>query len=324
MHESVSAASWSNWKVVTLDSIDKAILQYLDANCRISYRALARKTGLSPNAAKYRIARLIDEGVIFRFVVEYTLEMIDASHFMALVETDGTENLRQFVSHIGEQPMVYHVNVLGSMKGGAYLVTGQSMGDHKLAELGAFLRGLDEVQAVELHTMLPTDLLQGRKPEFSRMHLKVLNCLCEDARMQISKIAEITGMAPKTVRRAIKEIVNSGGVNFATRSDLAAGGFVDAFVRIHWNDKMISADELIKWLQDKYPIDFWYPWVSATESMLYADILAGSLLEVEQIANGIRSAPFVESTATLIATSNVLFEKLTEIRLREMLDDVGV
>ncbi|MHA2143527.1 MAG: winged helix-turn-helix transcriptional regulator [Candidatus Thorarchaeota archaeon] len=310
--------------MVTLDSIDKAILLYLDANCRISYRALARKTGLSPNAARNRIVRLIDEGVIIRFVIEYTLEMIDASHFMALVNTDGTENLQQFVLQIGEQPMVYHVNVLGNMRGGAYLVTGQSIGDHRLAEFGAYLRALNEVQSVELHTMLPTDLLQGRKVEFSRVQLKVLNCLCEDARMQITEIAEMTGMAPKTVRRAIKEIADSGGVIFTMRSNLAAGGFVDAFVRIHWNDKMISADELIKWLQDEYPTDFWYPWVSATESMLYADILAGSLLEVEQIANGIRSAPFVKSTATLIATSNVLFEKLTERRLREILDAEGV
>jgi DNA-binding Lrp family transcriptional regulator len=306
----------------TLDKIDKAILFDLAINCRISYRSLARKTGLSPNGVKYRIERLVEEGVIIRFVVDFSLNMIDADHYLAFVLTDGTESIQEFVSFIGESPMVNNVNVLGSVDGGAYLVYGYYLGSIMLAELGAFLRGFDEVQDVELHTLILID--EGSRFEFSKLHLKILKCLSKDARMQINEIAQMTGMAPKTVRRGLKELSDSQGVRFTTRFDLAAGGLVDAFVRINWNDTMISADELVQWLRDEYPLKFWYQYISATDSIMWADIVVGSLLEVEQISSRIRSAPFVRSTATIIASSNVLFEKLTEIKLKEMLENADL
>ncbi|MHA2143660.1 MAG: Lrp/AsnC family transcriptional regulator [Candidatus Thorarchaeota archaeon] len=61
---------------VTLDKIDKDILRHLfRVNCRASYRSLARKFGLSPNTAKNRVAKMIEQGVILKFQVSLNAEM---------------------------------------------------------------------------------------------------------------------------------------------------------------------------------------------------------------------------------------------------------
>lgn len=308
--------------VVTLDRIDRIIVNEMYLNCRASYRYLAQKTGLSPNAAKNRLARLIEGGLLSRPVVNLRLEMIDAEYAIAIVYTDGTENSREFVSQIGEIPMVWNVSALVSVNGGAYLVWSQFSGSVMQAELGALLRGLAEVQEVELYTVLK--IAQGNKVEFSKIQLRVLRCLIQDPRMQISELAQMTGMAPKTVRRALKELTDSGALWFSYRFNPAAAGLVDAFVRINWIEKMISADELIQWLNTEFSEDLWYPWVSTSNTVMFADFVVESLLKVEQISNHIREAPFVKSTSPLVATSNKLFEKLTETRLKAILDSADI
>ncbi|MHA2193146.1 MAG: Lrp/AsnC family transcriptional regulator, partial [Candidatus Thorarchaeota archaeon] len=76
-----------------MDEIDMAILREMNTNCKASYRALARKTGLSPNAARNRITRLLDDGVITRFAIKLSVAMADADGFLAFVLTDGTESV---------------------------------------------------------------------------------------------------------------------------------------------------------------------------------------------------------------------------------------
>ena len=207
-----------------LDEIDIAILREMNTNCRASYRALAQKTGLSPNAVKHRLAKLVDDGVIARFAIKLSVEMAGFDCFLAFVLTDGTEKISDFTSIIGEMPMVYHVSALACLSGGAYLLAGEYSGPVMLAELGAFLRGLEQVQSVELHTMLTTDLHAGHKTEFSKSQLKVLRCLIQDPRMKISEISQMAGLTPKTVRRSLKELIESGGVHFSSSFDMAAGG----------------------------------------------------------------------------------------------------
>jgi DNA-binding Lrp family transcriptional regulator len=307
-----------------LDEIDMAILREMNTNCRASYRALARKTGLSPNAARNRITRLLDDGVITRFAIKLSVAMADADGFLAFVLTDGTESVPDFVTHMGESPMVYHASALACVSGGAYLLAGEYSGSVMQAELGSFLRSLEQVQQVELHTMLTTDLELGRKTEFSKSHLKILRCLIKNPRMPISEISQMSGLSPKTVRRLLKQLLDGGGVHFSASFDMAAGGFLDVFIRINWNEKMISADELAQWLQKEYPVEFWAPWSSTSEAVMFADFLVKNHQEAEQISNQIREAPFVTSTTMLLSFTGAKFPYFTELRLKEILDEAGV
>ncbi|GIM45131.1 putative HTH-type transcriptional regulator YwrC [Collibacillus ludicampi] len=54
---------------MTLDEIDRSILEALHENSRISYTDLGKQIGLSRVAVQSRISALIEEGVIERFTV---------------------------------------------------------------------------------------------------------------------------------------------------------------------------------------------------------------------------------------------------------------
>ena len=104
-----------------MDLVDKTIITEISHNCRISYESLSRKTGLSANAVKNRVTALLDNGTISRFAVSLNAAMISAEYFMALVITDGTEDIDEFVKRMGDSPMVGHISLLASEIGRAHV-----------------------------------------------------------------------------------------------------------------------------------------------------------------------------------------------------------
>ena len=305
-----------------LDTIDRTILTRLCKNCRVSYESLARETGMSPNAVKNRVTNLIDSGVVSRFRVSLSHDMIGTEYHQGIVQTDGSEDIDNFVSRLGENPMIGHVSTLATVTGGAYLVWGEYIGLNKLHELSRFLRGQPEVLRAEIHP-LTFDYPSGRM-KLEKLHLRVLRCFIDDPRMHISDIAERCGIAPRTARRALREMEENNAVWFAARPDLAAGGLVNIHVRLTWDEKKTNAAKITKWLRSKYPVEFWDPWVSAVEPVLYAEFAVADLKEAESVSIRLRKIRHVTVTGTLVSYSSTKFARLGETMLLEILEDAGV
>lgn len=310
---------------VTLDKIGKDILRELfRGNCRASYRSLARKVNLSPNAVKNRVTKMIEQGVILKFQVSLNYEMTGIELVFGLVYTFGTENSEDFVSHIGNSPLIHWVSTLSTTEGGAYFFLGGCKGANQLAELGSMLRGFDHVQKVELHMAFRPMPWKASKVDFTKAQLKVIRCLQQDARMKIEEIASRTGMAAKTVRRILREVESGKGLYYHCRTDYLAGGVVDATLRIEWDDKITSIDEMFHWVKQEYSDDLWILLISSSEPVMFACFMLDSVLEMGPISNRIRAAPFVKSTTPLIAIETGSFEDQKDIMLRDMLDEAGV
>jgi DNA-binding Lrp family transcriptional regulator len=205
------------------------------------------------------------------------------------------------------------------VKGGAYLLWGEFIGTEMLHELSTFLRNLEEVEDVDLYVVLTEN--ESFEGEFSNLHLKVLSVLRTNPLMPTSEIAQKTKISPKTVRRALREIREGGRVKFIARPDLAAGSLVNIHIRIHWNEKMISLQKLLDWLVEKYPIEFWSPYASATEPMMIAEFVVKDLQEAERISSEFQQAEFIESSTTMVAYSSAKFPYLSQIKLEELLDE---
>jgi DNA-binding Lrp family transcriptional regulator len=302
-----------------MDSIDKSIFIELCGNCRVSYESLARKTGLSPTAVKNRVNNLIESGFVSQFKVILNHKYMDAEDFQAIVITDGTERIEELVNTIGINPMVGHISTMASVNGGAYLVWGQYEGSEMLYELGSFLRGSPEVQTVEFHPLrklVSKDAIL--EVEFSKLQRRVLSALLKDPRMLMSDIAQETGLSPKSVRRALREVMDDDFVYFRARPDLAAGGLVNLNLKIEWDEKKKTIEDLNKWLRNEYPLEFWDPFVSALEPIVFAEFMVDDLHEAESISRRIRELPYVKSTTTLVSYSSAKFPYIAEIKLREM------
>ena len=289
-------------------------------NCRISYQDLARKTGLSATAVKNRVTALLDIGAISRFSISLNAAMINAEHFLAVVITDGTEDIDEFVGMMGANPMVGHISLLASAGGSAYLFWGQYIGSTMLSQLRTFLHEPPEVVNVELHTIL---WKIGKKMNLAKLHLRILAVLKKNPRALINDIANETDLAPKTVRRALRELMEGDGIQFSSRPDMAAGKLVNFYVRFEWDEDETKLEDVVKWLQEKYALELWDPTISATEPIIFAEFVVENLHEAEKIARDIRSVEFVKSTATLVSYSNLKFTYLAETMLDDLIREAG-
>jgi DNA-binding Lrp family transcriptional regulator len=54
---------------ISVDKIDLHIMSSLHANCRTPYRTIASTLGISANAVKTRVNKMVPKGIIQKFVV---------------------------------------------------------------------------------------------------------------------------------------------------------------------------------------------------------------------------------------------------------------
>mgnify|MGYP001567171561 FL=1 len=59
--------------VRNLDKIDRKILLELDTKARSSFNEIAKKLGIGKNNVQYRVKRLMEDGIIKKFVTQFSL-----------------------------------------------------------------------------------------------------------------------------------------------------------------------------------------------------------------------------------------------------------
>jgi len=307
--------------VKLVDIIDKKLLLELDVNCRVSFEDLSRKLNITSNAVKKRFDKLEESGVIDEFSVAFKPAMTGAEYLIAEVRTDGSENEEMLIDQIGLNDMTVQVGLLVGGEGRSYMVHAEYIGSEGLSELGRFLRGLDGVKSVDLHTMV-TD--PGRKTELTKLHLRILRHLLDDPRMMISELAKRSGLTARRVRKLLAELIESRSFWFSVRWNLSAGESTEFYVRLEYDQSVTSPEEIDKWLGSEYEMEYWYSYVSAMEPVLFAKFVTEHFRDAELITRNITSVDFAKSTRTLICYPVKKFSRLGQIKLQEMLAEAGL
>ena len=286
-----------------LDALDKAILNGLGLNCRVSYQTLAKQNGVTATAVKKRIDRLLETGVIVTFTAELNLAMIDADYLLILVYTDGQHDDGKLADEIGQNQMVSEVGVLS----GSMIIAFASYRDAKdLAELRSFLMSMDGVTKVEMHTLL---FPRGKKMELKHLHIKILRCLVDDPRMPVTEIADRTRLAARTVTRGINEILEGEGVRISLRWNLNAADCITFLMKIEWDESRANLGDVLG---------------CASENMMFAAFVVETLKDMSRIGNEIRICPFIISHAALLGEPSKSYPDIRRYKLEEILESKGV
>jgi DNA-binding Lrp family transcriptional regulator len=302
-----------------LDSIDKRIIFALDQDCRLSYQAVADKIGLTANAAKKRIAKLVESGIIDQFLVTPSFAMLEADLVLAIVQTDGTEYQEDLIETIGSNPSVIQVSSVACGMGGLYTVFSALGGSKALLEFGSQIRKLDSVTDVDIHVLLYP---KGKKVKLSKTQKTVLRYLVENTRATIVDVAKATGMTARRARRAIEDLNEGEGVEFRVLWNLGIGGLTEVLLKIAWDEKSTTASEIAQWLQDNFPDEFWSPFISAVAPIIFARFVVSEIETAETISRTIRRAPFVDSVTSLVLYSNNIFEWPGTVELKKLLESL--
>jgi len=304
-----------------MDEIDKRIILELDENCRTSYESMARKFGITANAIKKRVSRLLESGLIHRFMVGLTLEMVRAELVIVLVQTDGTEFAEDFVNEISESIDVMQVSPVACGIGSLYCLFAFVTGPKGVLELGARLRAMESTTNVEIHILVYP---KGKKMKLSKTHLRVLRVLLDDPRMSISDISKRVNLTARRIRRSLRELQDGGAVHLSVFWSLGSGDLTEVLMRIEWDPAASSVEEIVEWLRAEYQLEFWSPFISATSPTIFARFVVKQLERADEIMRTIKRAPFAKKVSALVFFSTEVFEWPGTQKLRDLLDEEGV
>ena len=284
----------------------------------MSYQALADKFGITANAVRGRILRMMEIGIIDSFIVCLSMEMIDSDVMFALVHTDGTEDIEEFIARLGHNPMVFLVGFLASTEGNVYHLVAQYIKSEGLNKISSFIRTNREVTRVDVYPILYP---RGGKTKLTKADLKVLKVLIEDARMPIIEIAHRTGFTSRRVRRILDHFLETDSIWTAVRWNLNASDYIQFMMRITFDERLIQVDELVTWFKESYPRKYWDAYIVTTSPEIFVEFVVDNLRDIEQILRSMKKAPFIKSASPLVRFSESKFPWLGELYLRNMISE---
>ena len=301
-----------------IDQTDKQILSILAGNCRTPYREIANTLEMSATAIKNRVDDMVANGVITDFIVRFSAAMIDAEVVIVWLKTDNTENREQFVSEIAVNRGVMQI---APLYGGEYMVAAEYTSSLELAALADTIKSNTHVSSTEMHTLL---FQRGKKTRLTNLQLRVLKALLKDARMLITDIARETGLTVRLVRKTLRELKESEAIDFCLRWRLNVGGRVTFILKLRWNPKQASRDEIIGVLLKNYQDKFWEILPSASDPVLIAAATVDTLNHVDTISSEIRLYPAMEYSEAFIYRPPYNYKGLRRLCLEEAVQAAGV
>jgi DNA-binding Lrp family transcriptional regulator len=292
------------------------IILDLVRNCRQSYQSIAKKNGSTLNTIKKRVQKYLDDGII-EFSLEPQLANFDGDWAMAIISTEGTEDIEKFIDHLGKHDMI---NEVGVLSGGGYIIFATYAGREGLSELAKFLRTSDHVKDVELHQVA---IEKGKKVEFSRSELNILRCLFNEPRMRLSSLAGCTGYSAKTVRRGLQRIIENNGVWFTLRLRLNAGDSISFLARIEWDERKVEMQDILAWLNDEFPVSYWIPLISVSQPVMFCSFVVDHAKDIKPIVERIKSRNFVKSVISIMGSESYSFPDIRRQWLEKKFLELG-
>ena len=296
-----------------LDSVDIGILRALEKDCRVSYQELGRELGMTANAVKKRMNRLVESGTIHYYAVYLDYAMADVVSYIALIQTQGKHREREILAEIVEDSHVYSVGMLSD---GGCIIFAQYDRSEAPGVFEEFLRSIGGVRDIEVHRELSSE---GSVVEFSPLQVRVLRCLLEDARMPTTEIAARTGLTPRRVRRLLSQLKEGGGLRFVARVNLNVDPGVTYYAQIRWDEKKTDQNTVMRWLEKEFPGKYYDSHVSASAPMMLSVFVIEHLRDAETLSRQICLNPVIASVQTLFPFPAKKKPRLQRTRLEELL-----
>jgi DNA-binding Lrp family transcriptional regulator len=198
-----------------VDNIDLHIIRLLGRNSRTPYRNIASAVGITPNAAKERINKMISNGVIrsFGVLINPAIFGHEKECFLILKNIDKT---------IKEQDLFKKISLLGDI-----FAYAKQLDEAAMFVLSVRAGAEDKIEILtDLLKPATVESIFGRyKPVTMRIHssdLEIMKCLLSDPRMSVEDIAKETSLSTKTVARRLEKMIENHILQFTILVDLSS------------------------------------------------------------------------------------------------------
>ncbi|MHA1908795.1 MAG: winged helix-turn-helix transcriptional regulator [Candidatus Thorarchaeota archaeon] len=300
-----------------MDSIDRGLLIDLRRNCRITLKELSERHNVTSNAIRKRIASLEKKGVIRKYLIELSRGMVNSDRAFIIAYTDKSVDDDTFAERVFEYPSVTQVHYDSF---GSCIIQAEYSGTEQLSDLSTYLRRLDSVTEVEVHTL---PIPQGENKPLNNLQLRVLAPLLDNPRMKVPEIAKKSGLTARRVRRTLDDLIESRAVLFTISMTLTATDANFVAFRVQWDSKVISPEQVADFMREKYPNAFWNIIYSALEPIMWCDFVIEHNKTSEEIARDLRNLPSLDLRNTILVYPPKKTRSIRHLALRKMIADAG-
>jgi DNA-binding Lrp family transcriptional regulator len=199
----------------SLDKIDLKIMNLLVRDSRIPYRNLASDVGITSNAIKERINKLISSGIVRNFAVIINPVIFGYEKECILI-------LRHIDKTIKEQEILNRINLLGDI-----FVYAKQLGGVSIFIL-ALRAGADDRIGIIVDLLRPVaieNIFIRYRPVTTNVHisdLKIMKYLLSNPRMQVEDIAKEASISSKTVARRLEKMRQKNILEFSISRDISS------------------------------------------------------------------------------------------------------
>ena len=191
---------------IPIDKVDLHIMRLLSANCRAPYRTIASTVGISTNAVKTRVKKMLAKGTIQKFVVVVNAAIFGYEKQCIFI----VRNVDKIISEQEEEEedgyIFNQLNLLGDVRyyvkqlGGAaiFLILLRPDAEDKIKLMNNLLK--PAIVEYKFITINPPSM------NINITDLKIIKCLSSNARMEIADIAKEASISPRTATKRIEKL----------------------------------------------------------------------------------------------------------------------
>ena len=209
-----------------LEELDALLVQQLQRDGRASYQALGRAVGLTRTAARARVSRLLQRGVIK--VVALPDSAVTGQSVVAHVSADVAGSALAAAHAIARLPSAVFVSVASGQF--PVIAVLRSPGEAALAADLDRLRSLPGMRGIEVVRALALvrDAYRprpGRPPvSADTVDRLLISGLERDGRMSYADLAALAGLSPAATRSRVLRLIRGGAVHVTVLVDAAHTG----------------------------------------------------------------------------------------------------
>ncbi|MFX1484224.1 MAG: winged helix-turn-helix transcriptional regulator [Promethearchaeota archaeon] len=276
-----------------MDLLDKALFQELSNSCRVSFTDLGKKYNVSVNTIKHRVEEMMNQGLIVAFDVQLKLSLYNASFALIILR------LRRLLSdedrdEIGNHQFITSVSMGMQLEG---LVIAIYRNNNELTQVVDFLRGRDNVKAVDVYQTLPPPSSLISLPaskgleSLKKIDWQILHKLRWNGRMPIKDLAKALNRSASTVRKRL-EFMRRQGLLYETI--LTNIGLVDTGFVINYGLELpeITSDmqlEIEKTIRTRFEESFVVSWRVVDRPIIFLTFQVESAVEAQKIQRSLLS-----------------------------------
>lgn len=217
---------------MVLDEYDQALLDELGRDGRASFESLGSRVGLSRTAARARVQKIIDAGIVHvEAIVHPIVDGIRTFAHISVRTNGSSREVARAITALSDAPLV-------SIVAGSYSV----IAELRTGDLAEMARTVAKVRAVagvtELDTVVYSELLKGSHLPLRGAHdavefdldtvdRQLLALLQQDARVPYAELADRVGLSRGATRSRVLRLLRDGVVVVSAITNATAVGMTE-------------------------------------------------------------------------------------------------